>query len=55
VNVLDRFRPQLDALAAEGLLDVTGDRVALTRAGLLQVDSLLPRFFKPEHTSVRYT
>jgi hypothetical protein len=29
--------------------------VALTREGLLCVDSLLPRFFKPEHVSVRYT
>ncbi len=31
------------------------DRVTLTREGLLRVDSLLPRFFKPEHATVRYT
>jgi len=29
--------------------------VALTRDGLLRVDSLLPRFFLPEHTGIRYT
>jgi hypothetical protein len=27
----------------------------LTRDGLLQVDGLLPRFFLPEHTNLRYT
>jgi oxygen-independent coproporphyrinogen-3 oxidase len=55
VDVVHRFRPQLDDLAAEGLLTIAGDRVVLSREGLLQVDSLLPRFFKPEHQSVRYT
>ena len=29
--------------------------VALSRDGLLRVDSLLPRFFRPEHTNIRYT
>jgi len=29
--------------------------VTLSRDGLLRVDSLLPRFFKPEHTNIRYT
>ena len=33
----------------------TADGVALTREGLLRVDSLLPRFFLPEHTNIRYT
>ena len=33
----------------------TPTRVALTREGLLRVDSLLPRFFLPEHTGIRYT
>ena len=31
---------------------IDADRVTLSRDGLLQVDSLLPRFFKPEHASV---
>jgi oxygen-independent coproporphyrinogen III oxidase len=57
VNVLDRFRAPLDTLAGEQLLsiDAERDRVSLSRDGLLRVDTLLPRFFKPEHTSVRYT
>jgi oxygen-independent coproporphyrinogen-3 oxidase len=55
VDVLRQFERQLDALGSAGLLTVADDRVTLSREGLLQVDSLLPRFFKPEHTSVRYT
>ena len=55
VAVLDRFKAQIGTLAAEGLLTTGRDLVSLTRDGLLRVDSLLPRFFKPEHTAVRYT
>jgi len=55
VAVVDRFKAQIGALAAEGLLTTGPDVVSLTRDGLLRVDSLLPRFFKPEHAAVRYT
>ena len=55
VNVIERYRNQLDALAQDDMLTTGDDRVSLTRAGLLRVDSLLPRFFKPEHASLRYT
>ena len=56
VNVLDRFRPQLDALAADGYLNTaTQEVVALSRDGLLRVDALLPQFFLPEHAGIRYT
>jgi len=55
VDVLERFRPGLDSLREEDVLRLGPDRVALTREGLLRVDSLLPRFFKPEHQTVRYT
>jgi oxygen-independent coproporphyrinogen-3 oxidase len=55
VDVSDRYRQQLDELAGESLLTRAADRISLTRAGLLQVDSLLPRFFKPEHQQLRYT
>jgi oxygen-independent coproporphyrinogen-3 oxidase len=55
VDVLARFRDQLTGLAGEGLLTIGPDRVTLSRDGLLRVDSLLPRFFKPEHVAVRYT
>jgi oxygen-independent coproporphyrinogen-3 oxidase len=55
VDVLHRFHDELHTLSAEGFLSVGGDRVTLSRDGLLCVDSLLPRFFKPEHANVRYT
>jgi coproporphyrinogen III oxidase-like Fe-S oxidoreductase len=55
VDVLSRYRGQLQELAEEGLATTSSDRVTLTRDGLLRVDSLLPRFFKPEHATVRYT
>ena len=56
VNVLDRFRAQLDALSADGYLRAaTPEAVALSREGLLRVDALLPQFFLPQHTGIRYT
>jgi oxygen-independent coproporphyrinogen III oxidase len=55
VDVLERFRDPLSGLADEGMLSATPDRIVLTRQGLLQVDTLLPRFFLPEHQGLRYT
>jgi oxygen-independent coproporphyrinogen III oxidase len=56
VDVLDRFRGELASLSSEGWLrEATDDIIALTRAGLLRVDVLLPRFFRPEHVGIRYT
>ncbi len=56
VDILDTFRPQFEALRAEGYLaEATPERLALTRDGLMRVDSLLPRFFLPQHTNIRYT
>jgi oxygen-independent coproporphyrinogen-3 oxidase len=53
---LVRFRDQLHSLQAAGYLaELTQDRIALTRPGLMRVDSLLHRFFLPEHTNIRYT
>jgi oxygen-independent coproporphyrinogen-3 oxidase len=53
---LERFAPQLASLQADGLLtELTPDRIALTREGLMRVDSLLHRFFLPEHKGIRYT
>jgi oxygen-independent coproporphyrinogen III oxidase len=54
-NVVARYREQFAELADEGFLTTGPDRVTLTREGLLRVDTLLPRFFKPEHATVRYT
>ena len=56
VDVLDRFRAPLASLEGPGYLARRDkDEVALTREGLLRVDVLLHRFFKPEHTGIRYT
>jgi len=56
VNILERFSDQFASLAAEGELVQADDAVvALSRHGLLQIDSLLPRFFLPQHTGIRYT
>jgi oxygen-independent coproporphyrinogen-3 oxidase len=56
VDILEQFAAQFAGLRSDGYLtraDVDG--VALSRDGLLRVDSLLPRFFRPEHTNIRYT
>jgi oxygen-independent coproporphyrinogen-3 oxidase len=56
VDPIARFAGQLQSLDSAGYLrELTADRVALTREGLLRVDSLLHRFFLPEHTNIRYT
>jgi oxygen-independent coproporphyrinogen-3 oxidase len=56
VDVRARFAPVWRSLRDDGYLAVdSDDRIALTRAGLLRVDMLLPRFFLPQHQNVRYT
>ncbi len=53
---LVRFQPQLASLQSEGYLaERSPDSIALTRDGLMRVDSLLHRFFLPEHAGIRYT
>ena len=55
-DILERFGEQFGSLKDEGwLATATEDAVSLTRAGLLRVDALLPRFFLPQHTGIRYT
>ena len=48
------FAGPLAALRSEGHLVEGPGWIGLTRAALLQVDSLLPLFFKPEHRTGRY-
>jgi oxygen-independent coproporphyrinogen III oxidase len=55
VDVLDEFREAWQQHSAEGMLTIAGDRVTLTRDGLLHADALLPAFFEPQHQGVRYT
>jgi oxygen-independent coproporphyrinogen-3 oxidase len=55
VEILNRFSDVWQRYLDDGLLKIQGDQVALTRAGLLEADVLLPAFFEPEHRGVRYT
>lgn len=55
VEIARLFGDVFESLTAEGLAEVCGDRIELTRKGLLRVDGLLPRFFEPQFRSVRYT
>ncbi len=55
VDVLTEFAEPLRNQEAAGYLEVDDGRVRLTRKGLLQVDSLLPEYFEPQHRLVRYT
>ena len=55
-DVLRQFDDQFRALAGEGYLArADAERVELTRAGLMRVDALLPRYFLPQHAGIRYT
>ena len=54
VDPLKRFSTELASLRSEGFLEeLSSDRIALTRDGLLRVDRLIHRFFLPEHRGIR--
>jgi oxygen-independent coproporphyrinogen-3 oxidase len=56
IDIVRHFEPQWSSLTSEGYLaPAAPDRIALSRDGLLRVDSLLPRFFLPQHVNIRYT
>jgi oxygen-independent coproporphyrinogen-3 oxidase len=56
VNLLECFADPLASLLDAGFLAAATDEiVSLSRQGLLRVDSLLPRFFLPQHVGIRYT
>jgi oxygen-independent coproporphyrinogen-3 oxidase len=55
VEILDEWRDVWQQHQAEGYLEIDGDEIRLTRAGLLNADGLLPPFFEPEFRGVRYT
>jgi len=55
VNVQQEFASAFKNQQAAGYLNLDGDTLKLTRKGLLQVDSLLPEYFEPQHRAVRYT
>jgi oxygen-independent coproporphyrinogen-3 oxidase len=53
-EILTEFAEGFGALANEGQLTISDNTIKLTRAGLLQVDRLLPTFFDPMYRSSRY-
>ncbi len=55
VYIFDLFAEGYTALEHEGMLTRENGSVRLTDEGLLQVDGCLPRFYEPDHRSVRYT
>lgn len=55
VDIRERFAEPFQRHADAGYLRINGDAIELTRAGLLRADGLLPPFFLPEHSDVRYT
>ncbi|MBX3395722.1 MAG: coproporphyrinogen III oxidase family protein [Phycisphaerae bacterium] len=54
-SITDQFLEAFGALVADGYARIDGDCITLTRAGLLVVDPLLPRFFEDQFRNVRYT
>ncbi len=57
VDVWQEFRPVYEQLSQQNMLQRHNgqhERIELTRAGLQQVDHLLPEFFEPELKAVRY-
>ncbi len=55
VDIVDQWRDTWDQYVANGWCTIDGDRITLSREGLLRADGLLPAFFEPEHQGVRYT
>ena len=54
-DIIQHWKSVWDGYAKDGYVEVAGDKITLTRKGLLVVDGLLPAFFEPEHQGVRYT
>ncbi len=54
-SILEDFADGFGQLAQEGFLTLSDGSIELPRAGLLQVDRLLPIFFEPQHRGTRYT
>jgi oxygen-independent coproporphyrinogen-3 oxidase len=55
VDVRARFRDELESLTKSGLMRSDSMGIELTRAGLVRVDRLLPRFYRPAHRDIRYS
>lgn len=54
-DIVQQWAAQWSQYQDQELVNIHDDRLELTRAGLLQVDAMLPAFFEEEHQGVRYT
>ena len=54
IDPREQFAAPLATLKKWGFLTNGGDRIGVTREGLLKIDQLLHEFFKPEHKTGRY-
>jgi oxygen-independent coproporphyrinogen III oxidase len=55
VSIVEHWSDVWQQHIDDGFVTIDGDRIELTRQGLLRADALLPAFFEPEHQGVRYT
>jgi coproporphyrinogen III oxidase-like Fe-S oxidoreductase len=55
VDVAAQFAEPIANLVSRRWLAVDGDRVTMTREGILRVDRILPVFYLPEHRGIRYS
>jgi len=55
VEITDKWSGEWQQHIDDGMVQIDGDRIELTRKGFLHADALLPIFFEPEHQGVRYT
>lgn len=55
VDIFEEFRAAFDRLEERRMLHRSRGAVELSRAGLLQVDSLLPEFYSDRYRHARYT
>ncbi len=55
VDILTHWAEVWSRYVDDQYVIVEGDRIRLTRQGLLRADALLPAFFEAEHQGVRYT
>jgi len=55
IDFRDEFGEAIASLESDQLATMRDNQLTLTRAGLLQVDAILPRFFEPQHRRIRYT
>jgi oxygen-independent coproporphyrinogen-3 oxidase len=55
VDIRQPWREVWEEYESAGWLTMRGERIELTRDGLLRADGLLPAFFEPEYRGIRYT